>query len=166
MDCPDCQRSIPDDSRFCSYCGTSLRACTNCQVFFHADALFCGRCGGNLVDAGPPIFRPPRHDSPSVLAYLYRPEDQSSAVALREGDNTVGAGGNNDIIIHKPAVSWNHAILICRHDRFLIQDSASTNGTFVNDTRLRGPKILNHEDKLRFGSDEFYLWIKPDHRSA
>ena len=165
MDCPDCQRSIPSDSRFCSYCGITLRACQKCKLFFSSEARFCGSCGGQLVDAGPVVFRPPEDDDPTIFAYLFEPGSDAAPFALGEGDNTVGAGGNNDIVIHRPAVSWNHAILICRQKRILVQDSASTNGTFVNGDRVRTPRHLSHEDKIRFGSEDFIIWLKPELRA-
>lgn len=76
------------------------------------------------------------------------------------GETLVGAGGNNDIIISSPAVSWNHAIIICRDGKAIIQDTASTNGTFLNGARITAPQQLNQGDLLRFGSEEFQVWLK------
>lgn len=74
----------------------------------------------------------------------------------------VGAGGNNDIIIAHPAVSWNHAIIICRDGKALIQDSASTNGTFLNGEPLIASRQLRQGDLIRFGSEEFRVWLNQD----
>ena len=62
-------------------------------------------------------------------------------------------------------MSWNHALLVSRNDRVLIQDSASTNGTFVNDMRVTRPRELKHGDLIRFGNVEYRLWIKPQIRN-
>lgn len=166
MDCPDCKRHIPKDSRFCSYCGKSLRKCQTCDRFFGTEATFCGTCGGRLVEQRIPTFDPPEQPGEDVFGYLYELTATPAQYPLHLGDNTIGAGGNNDIVIHRPAVSWNHAILICRNDRILVQDSASTNGTFLNGNRIRSPKRLNHGDILRFGSEEFRVWLRPPFRDA
>ena len=164
MDCPNCQRQIPDDSRFCSYCGKSLRKCRTCDRLFGSDATFCGICGDRLIEPRTPTFEPPDEPDEDVFGYLYELTATPTQYPLFLGDNTVGAGGNNDIVIHRPAVSWNHAILICRNDKILVQDSASTNGTFLNGQPIHTPRRLGHGNLLRFGSEEFRVWLKAPFR--
>ncbi len=46
--CPDCRQSIPDDSRFCPYCGHQilvLQKCPSCGKNLPAQARFCSACG-------------------------------------------------------------------------------------------------------------------------
>ena len=159
MQCPDCRLEIPSDSLFCCYCGQRLRSCAQCELFFTEEASFCGSCGADLVGPRTPTFSPPDDAEDSAVGFLYQCVDPDTCYALTPGDNTVGAGGNNDIVIHHPAISWNHAVFLCRDDRVLLQDSASTNGTFVNDQRVRTPHRLEHLDAIRFGSEEFQIWI-------
>lgn len=167
MKCPACHKDVIDDARFCSYCGEALQRCEPCHRFFPSDARFCGVCGGTLGAAPQPAFQPPAADADDgVFGYLYDLAGEPVQHPLFEGDNTVGAGGNNDIIIARPAVSWNHAILICRNDRILLQDSASTNGTFLNGQRIHAPKRLAHGDILRFGSEEYRVWLGNPYRFA
>ncbi|RAL21544.1 hypothetical protein DL240_11850 [Lujinxingia litoralis] len=166
MTCPVCARQIPSDARFCAYCGSSVQKCEPCQRFYPSDALFCGLCGGALKVAHRPTFEPPVESGESVLGYLYELNTNPQQFALNEGDNTIGAGGNNDIVIRRPAISWNHAIVICRNGRVILQDSASTNGTYINGKRVRAPLALAHGDLLRLGSEEFKVWLKPVFRPA
>lgn len=164
MNCPDCQRHIPSDSLFCCYCGQSLQVCTSCERFFPSEAAFCGTCGGQLTAADTPRFEPPQQPGEDVAGYLYELTTPPTHYPLTRGDNTVGAGGNNDIVIDRPPISWNHAILICRAERILLQDSASTNGTFLNGDPIRAPRPLSHGDIVRFGSEEFHTWLRPSMR--
>jgi membrane protease subunit (stomatin/prohibitin family) len=46
--CPDCKQAIPDDSRFCPYCGHQLlvlQKCPSCGKNLPAQARFCSACG-------------------------------------------------------------------------------------------------------------------------
>lgn len=171
MQCPDCQLEIPTDSVYCCYCGQALQRCTDCERFYDLHAAFCGNCGSGLVIPDGPQdkgegFDPPEQLLDGVTGFLYDVADQSKHHPLYLGDNTVGAGGHNDIHVDRPPVSWNHAIIICRDDRVLLQDSASTNGTFVNHERIDSIRHLSHRDTIRFGSEDFRLWLPPSFRSS
>ncbi|MBW2251588.1 MAG: zinc ribbon domain-containing protein, partial [Deltaproteobacteria bacterium] len=46
--CPECQNSIPTDSKFCPSCGHQqlvFTQCTNCGKNLTPNAMFCSRCG-------------------------------------------------------------------------------------------------------------------------
>ncbi|WP_456325022.1 SPFH domain-containing protein [Desulfonauticus submarinus] len=48
LTCPDCNQPIPEDSRFCPYCGHQIlviRQCKNCGKNLSPTAKFCPRCG-------------------------------------------------------------------------------------------------------------------------
>jgi len=47
MTCPNCEKTIPADSKFCPSCGTSLATvtCPKCQTVNQAGAKFCVNCG-------------------------------------------------------------------------------------------------------------------------
>jgi membrane protease subunit (stomatin/prohibitin family) len=51
--CPDCKQSVPEDSRFCPYCGHQivvLDRCPSCGKNLPAHAKFCPRCGEKAGD--------------------------------------------------------------------------------------------------------------------
>jgi hypothetical protein len=64
---------------------------------------------------------------------------------------TIGRDMNNDLVINDAEVSRNHGRLTSQSGGYLIEDLASTNGTFVNGQRLIGPKLLNPGDVVGFG---------------
>ncbi len=64
---------------------------------------------------------------------------------------TIGRDVNNDVVINDAEVSRNHGRLTSQSGGYLIEDLASTNGTFVNGQRLIGPKLLNPGDVVGLG---------------
>jgi ABC-type multidrug transport system ATPase subunit len=67
---------------------------------------------------------------------------QGSDRTLRAGRSyRVGRDPNSDIVVDEPKVSWQHAILRLEHDRWLLEDVGSTNGTFVGPQRVRRVEI-------------------------
>jgi hypothetical protein len=175
MRCPQCQCSLPDGARFCAFCGIPVRHCAPCDRVYSTDARFCGTCGGSLTKVDqqeiPKVIvdetlRVEDPGSLEIYGYVYELGDSSRQYTLKTGDNTLGAGRNNDIVVNRPAVSWNHALFICRNERVLIQDSASTNGTFVNGHRVRSPMALDHGDIVRFGDQDFKIWLRSNYRGG
>ncbi len=50
MKCFHCGKTVPDDARFCKYCGTRLRrTCSICGAALDDDARFCAACGAEAV---------------------------------------------------------------------------------------------------------------------
>lgn len=184
MQCPVCAEALPERARFCAFCGTPLRECPSCEQVYRADAEFCGTCGTTLsveIDRAPAQTLDAddvavdsiasedekwlTRDRDGIFGFLYHSNYPEKRLYVFEGDITLGAGDKNDIVIDRPAVSWNHALMVCRNGRILIQDSASTNGTFVNDVRVNRPRELRHGDLIRFGNVEYRIWIKPQIRN-
>lgn len=51
------------------------------------------------------------------------------------------------------AVSGRHAAVFRQNDQWVLRDLGSTNGTWINETRLKGDRVLQPEDVIRFGAD-------------
>ncbi len=64
---------------------------------------------------------------------------------------TIGRDARNDIVINDPEVSRQHAQLSLQAQGYLITDQGSTNGTFVNGTRLTAPYRLTDGDEVGLG---------------
>ncbi len=68
---------------------------------------------------------------------------------------TVGRRPEASLSISSPSVSRDHAELTVVDDGLLLRDLRSTNGTFVNGTRIYEPCTVYHGDLLQFGQMVF-----------
>jgi hypothetical protein len=86
--------------------------------------------------------------------------------SLEEGDEfplnsapvTVGRGGQNDLVLSGDEfASARHARIELRGDGVWVQDLDSTNGTFVNGSRVAGAQRLGGGDVLRVGETDLVV---------
>jgi FHA domain len=86
--------------------------------------------------------------------------------SLEEGDEfpinsapvTVGRGGQNDLVlVDDDFASARHARIEVRGDGVWVQDLDSTNGTYVNGTRVAGAQRLDAGDVLRVGATDLLV---------
>jgi hypothetical protein len=73
---------------------------------------------------------------------------------LRGGRQTIGRRHDNDIVLDDLSVSASHAWIINQQGQYVIMNTLSTNGTFVNGKRVHEAR-LRHGDRVRFGQAEF-----------
>jgi hypothetical protein len=73
---------------------------------------------------------------------------------LRSGRQTIGRQGDNDIVVDDLSVSSSHAWIMNQQGHYVIMNTLSTNGTFVNGKRVH-EAILRHGDRIRLGQAEF-----------
>jgi len=73
--------------------------------------------------------------------------DVSSGATLGRGDV--------EIQLEDPFASSRHAHLIRQGAMIVIEDLGSTNGTYLNDELLRGPRPLHAGDRVRIGDSTF-----------
>jgi hypothetical protein len=74
--------------------------------------------------------------------------------SLRSGRQTIGRRGDNDIVLEDLSVSASHAWIMNQQNQYVIMNTLSTNGTFVNGKRIH-EATLRHGDRVRFGQVEF-----------
>lgn len=74
--------------------------------------------------------------------------------SLRAGRQTIGRRDDNDIVIGDLSVSSTHAWIMNQQGHYVIMNTLSTNGTFVNGQRVH-EAIIQHGDRIRLGQAEF-----------
>jgi pSer/pThr/pTyr-binding forkhead associated (FHA) protein len=94
-------------------------------------------------------------------------------VCLTDGrEYTVGEQGMffgrdavSDIVVTTGEVSRRHAQILPTPQGYVLNDS-STNGTFVNEERVEGSRVLIRADVLRIGGDEFRFYAEETQPAA
>tara|TARA_R110002049_G_scaffold309268_1_gene519543 strand:- start:59368 stop:61221 length:1854 start_codon:yes stop_codon:yes gene_type:complete len=86
-----------------------------------------------------------------AMAYL---SSTSSAVSkshfeLNDDETTMGRHPDCDLVLDAGAVSRYHARIVRRNDEFVVEDSGSRNGTFLNGQLLNRPEKLREGDRIR-----------------
>ncbi len=76
---------------------------------------------------------------------------------LERDVTTVGRSKTCAVVIDAATVSRLHARIELQHDRYMLFDAGSANGTFVNGHRLEGGHQLHQDDTIWLGSDEVTL---------
>jgi pSer/pThr/pTyr-binding forkhead associated (FHA) protein len=75
---------------------------------------------------------------------------QGTALSL-DAITSLGRDVNNSIVVDDPFASSEHAILTFRGRGWYLEDLQSTNGTYVNGTRIEAVAPLTFGDEIQIG---------------
>ena len=104
---------------------------------------------GGIATASPPVHS-------GRLVVVKSPElEEGADFELDTSQMMIGRGRQNDIALaNDEYVSARHARFEPRQDGVWVQDLGSTNGTFLNGSRLERPRRLTHGDIVRVGETD------------
>ena len=86
----------------------------------------------------------------------FHPADTAEAgptVDLSLRPLTIGRSPDNLLVIANPHVSWHHAVVRSEGKRVWLKDLGSSNGTWVNNERVRGRTMLRDGDEIVLGPE-------------
>jgi Inner membrane component of T3SS, cytoplasmic domain len=84
--------------------------------------------------------------------------EEGGEFLLNSAPVTVGRGGQNDLVLTGDEfASARHARIEVRGDGVWVQDLDSTNGTYVNGSRVAGAQRLDAGDVLRVGETDLRM---------
>ena len=67
---------------------------------------------------------------------------------LKDGNTTVGRHPDSDVFLNDVTVSRHHCRFVTSGDELTVEDSGSTNGTYVNDERVDSAKLQAGDEVL------------------
>ena len=97
---------------------------------------------------------PERGGHPRLVVERAPGHDPGSTYDLDGGDVVLGRG-DVEIQLDDPFASTNHARIQRQGGAIVIEDLGSTNGTYLNEEALQGPRPLHPGDHIRIGDSEF-----------
>jgi pSer/pThr/pTyr-binding forkhead associated (FHA) protein len=71
-------------------------------------------------------------------------------IPLDQSQVTIGRKPDNSLVIDNLAVSGHHARVVQENGTYFVEDTGSTNGTFLNDVKV-DKRRLQHGDQIRVG---------------
>jgi len=149
MDCPSCGSGISDDTSQCPVCGF---------VIEHEPTVTYVP-----IDLVTEIEEPTAVAAAGIEGYALTVASGPRAgmtYVLKEGSTTVGRHTSSDIFLDDITVSRHHCRFIVGPDQLSVEDSGSTNGTYVNGDRVdRGD--LQAGDEVIVG--KFHLIVSNGH---
>jgi hypothetical protein len=139
MRCPNCDAEVPEEAAFCPSCGAEIEADPT-VVYLPLDdrrehpmtpaeaAHVEGIRGFAIV-----VERGPR----SGMTFVFNP-----------GLTTVGRHPESDIFLDDVTVSRHHCRFVLEGGSLTVEDSGSTNGTYVNDSRVDSARLEAGDEVL------------------
>jgi len=141
MLCNQCGQTNPEDSRFCSACGSSL------------DAARARSDDTRLIPVtGPEVpeeeLTLPRDDVPAGQGVLVvkRGPNAGSRFVLEGSSVTAGRSPDSDIFLDDVTVSRRHASFVPSGVSYEVRDVGSLNGTYLNRERIEAAPLANGDE--------------------
>ena len=93
---------------------------------------------------------PPTSEPVAAAGFLIIGEEE---ISLKQGENTIGRRGENDIVLEDPYVSGKHAVIVVTDMGCTLTDLGSTNGTFIGGAKLapNDPVTITINDEIILG---------------
>jgi len=83
---------------------------------------------------------------------------EGSIIPIRS-DLSIGRKDNNSIILSDQHVSGNHAKIVVRNNGLFLEDLNSTNGTYLNGSKISSRIKLSNKDEIQVGTAVFKILI-------
>ena len=97
-------------------------------------------------------LKSPKRNRPSCLVQ-YNGEHLGKRFSVDKNINIAGRSPQAAIFIDEPSVSRRHAKIFSGMDETVtIEDLGSSNGTYVNDNKIKEKTVINNGDMVRFGA--------------
>jgi pSer/pThr/pTyr-binding forkhead associated (FHA) protein len=151
--CTQCGQQNPDDSRFCSRCGSPLRQAAGETPVETTSTISLSALEGALEGDTPAAepaeadtHRPEQLPPGTGLLVVKRGPNAGSRFLLDADVTTAGRHPESDIFLDDVTVSRRHAEFVREGDGFLVRDVGSLNGTYLNRERIDAAQLAGGDE--------------------
>lgn len=192
MFCTQCGNELESDAAFCIMCGAAItsdqEAPTPSAGSHDAGAMWDAQPAGETIlfeddsDAMPADDGPDAWPGAPTPTIVEEPEPVNARLRLEIDDAQVGHrsiefeldtgrmfvigrdGHVTDFVPGDPRTSRRHFSIGVGPEGFVVQDLGSSNGTFINGTRVHDPVIVRTGDTIEYGRSRAVLHVlqEPD----
>jgi predicted component of type VI protein secretion system len=99
-----------------------------------------------------------------VTLVYFKPDGGRKDISLDKANIVIGRRPDCDVRVPRLGVSRRHCELVVRGDSLVVRDLGSSNGTYVNGTRISGENIVEPGTRLRVG--QVVLMVRIDGQPA
>jgi pSer/pThr/pTyr-binding forkhead associated (FHA) protein len=97
---------------------------------------------------------------PTLLLTPLEENEESETLPFEVAEVIIGRSDASGYAISDETVSARHARLSFHHNQWWVEDMKSTNGTFLNDERVKVPTVMVSGDELRCGQIRMLVGIE------
>lgn len=156
--------------------------CAHCGHDNPANGLFCSRCGARLREAsssgdktlGLPVLEPEEEEEElDIAAPRLRLEKGTALLVIKKGPDvgmsfafdrdrvSIGRHPESDIFLDDITVSRRHAEIHRQGEGFLLTDTGSLNGTYLNRERIESAPLFSG-DEIQVGKYKLLFYAGTD----
>lgn len=89
--------------------------------------------------------------SPKVKPALFIDELNGNEYPVTHWETSIGRSNSCDIVLNFETVSRFHAVLTKQKKGWVLTDTYSRSGTYLNNKKIKSPAIIKSGDKVTFG---------------
>jgi len=142
--CPSCGYENPLASRYCSSCGTLLKA----ESAPESTIVYNPAADQDSVAAEVEKVELP--EGTLGMFVVYHGPKKGSRIALDTDEISIGRHPESDIFLDDVTVSRRHALVRRVGSEYHVSDAGSLNGTYVNQDRVDSA-LLKDSDEVQIG---------------
>jgi hypothetical protein len=123
----------------------------------NAPEVISAPVGNSAPISGAPTLVSEPTGSTATKLVIIEGERTGQMVRLERREITIGRSPDSDLIVDDEYASTHHAKLILINNDWLIQDLNSTNGTYLDGSRVGTPAVVKLNTPVRVGKTVFEL---------